>query len=179
VKGRQHHAAVLVGALFLIVLAAMSVMATDSYLARFGPSVLRFAAAPKPYKWPKPIGVETNVPATPAMDTPNLATNDSASAASTLAAQSTTNVIVDAPGPETLVAESLPAPEVQNPLLSTNTIPAGNLLPVTPQVLADYFKANLDSSYHAATNGVGSEIPFIPPILKVVPPSSEATYKVQ
>jgi hypothetical protein len=53
------------------------------------------------------------------------------------------------------------------------------LLVVTPQMLADFFKANLDSSMRQSTNApAGADVPFNPPIPKPTP-SSEAIYRTQ
>ena len=59
-----------------------------------------------------------------------------------------------------------------------NFLSASNLLIVTPQMLADYLKANLENLTRSSTNGFsGADVPFNPPVPK--PPSSEATYKTQ
>jgi hypothetical protein len=56
---------------------------------------------------------------------------------------------------------------------------ASNLLIVTPQMLADYFKAGFDGAFKSSTNGFGGgDVFFNPPTPRVVP-SSEATYRVQ
>ena len=60
-----------------------------------------------------------------------------------------------------------------------NSLSASNLLVVTPQMLADYFKANIDAVYKPFTNGVsGPDVLFNPP-LPNPPPSSEAVYRIQ
>jgi hypothetical protein len=52
------------------------------------------------------------------------------------------------------------------------------LLIVTPQMLADYFKATLGGMDRFPTNAPsGADIPFNPPTPK--PPSSEAVYRTQ
>lgn len=79
------------------------------------------------------------------------------------------------PRPAPDVAFSLPQPL---PGIDTNSLSASNLLLVTPQMLADYFKANLEMMSRWSTNGPAvPEIPFNPPTPK--PPSSEAVYKIQ
>jgi len=46
-----------------------------------------------------------------------------------------------------------------------NSLSASNLLVVTPQMLADYFKANIDAVYKPFTNGVsGPDVLFNPPL---------------
>jgi len=176
----------LVCAVFLVgLVAALSVRGADFYLAQLGPPPLRFAATLKPYKLPplaRSRSVDTNAPIAPEPDAPSAAvTNATASVTSALPSEIPTHASTDAvTRGDTIVAEPQPLSEPPNPLLlNTNSIPAGNLLIVTPQVLADYFKANLDAISHAVSNGVtGGEIPFIPPIPRIMP-SSEATYKVQ
>jgi hypothetical protein len=60
-----------------------------------------------------------------------------------------------------------------------NSLSASNLLVVTPQMLADYFKANIDGFYKPFTNGgSGPDVPFNPPV-PYPPPSSEAVYRIQ
>jgi hypothetical protein len=68
----------------------------------------------------------------------------------------------------------LPTPNVAD----GNPLPASNLLVVTPQMLADYFKATLSGMDKLSTNApAGPEILFNPPTPK--PPSSEAIYRNQ
>lgn len=61
--------------------------------------------------------------------------------------------------------------------LNGNGLSASNLLILTPQMLADYFKANLNSVGPPPTNGPASNVPFNPPTPKI--PSSAAMSKTK
>jgi hypothetical protein len=142
---------------------------------------LRFSSIPKPsksFELITPQVVVTNPAAATTSETEVPVTNAITTAPIPQLSNTQTNSPAATPAPETSIAGPLITPETQIPL-STNLLPAGNLLLVTPQVLADFFKANMDATYRAATNGAGGgEIPFIPPIPRPMP-SSEAVYRVE
>ena len=162
-------------ALLLSAFPAAVLSSSEFYLCRVGPPPLRFAPPPslKEFKWPVPLK-----PAAP--ETNSIVTSDSAPV-------SNTNFEISvAQSPEPVLAPAMPAqmPETnvalwpQIPLgTDGNLLSASNLLILTPQMLADYFKANLDSLNRSSNVFPGADIPFNPPTPK--PPSSEATYTTQ
>jgi hypothetical protein len=166
--------------LLLVVTAVPTARSDAFYLSRVGPPPLRFSSLPKPKSLAliNPQVAVTN-PAAVTTSEPDLPVTNAITTASTPQLSDTqTNSPAGTPAPETSIAGPLITPETQIPL-STNLLPAGNLLLVTPQVLADFFKANMDATYRAATNGAGDgEIPFIPPLSRPLP-SSEAVYRVE
>jgi hypothetical protein len=168
-------------ALIFLFISASTLWSSDFYLSHVGPSPIRFAALPaKPgdFVWPIsliPARAATNVVA------------DTSSASSTNAAislpgasegQSQTNSVSSTPVSETAASATLIGPSMPNGL-DGNPLSASNLLVVTPQMLADYFKANLDTSMRQSTNApAGADVQFNPPIPKPAP-SSEAIYRTQ
>jgi hypothetical protein len=154
---------------------------SDFYLSHLGPAPLRFAAVPaKPgdFVWPislNPARAVTNVLA----DTSSASTTNSAiSLASSSVNQSQTNGVSSIPAREAAASTPLIGASTPNGL-DGNPLSASNLLVVTPQMLADFFKANLDSSMRLSTNAPsGADVPFNPPIPKPTP-SSEAIYRTQ
>lgn len=167
--------------LLLVVTAVPTARSDVFYLSRVGPPPLRFSSIPKPsksFELITPQVVVTNPAAATTSETEVPVTNAITTAPIPQLSNTQTNSPAATPAPETSIAGPLITPETQIPL-STNLLPAGNLLLVTPQVLADFFKANMDATYRAATNGAGGgEIPFIPPIPRPMP-SSEAVYRVE
>ncbi len=158
-----------------------SLRSADFYLARLGPPPLRFAAAPlkpKDFGWPLALG-------------PARALTNSLERAGD-AATNSSNVLPNATGPSTsrngapgveVTVTTSPSSTFPTPSTSIgfdgNPLSASNLLVVTPQMLADYFKANYDGTYRPTTNGFsGIEVPFYPPTPKPAP-SSEAIYRTQ
>lgn len=78
--------------------------------------------------------------------------------------------------PPTDISLSNPQDLSQLPLgADGKPLSASNLLIVTPQMLADYFKATLDKLSTNAPSG--ADIPFNPPFPKL--PSSDAVYRTQ
>ncbi|HLH53409.1 MAG TPA: hypothetical protein VKY92_07320 [Verrucomicrobiae bacterium] len=149
---------------------------SEGYLARLGPPPLRFEVSTQPkgqFSWPVPLS-RTNSTAGNAVAMPPPAGTDtnSESINSSSSAYSTNNAPSDTAG----IAQPgvIPPPGVD-----TNTFSASNLLNVTPQMLADYFKSTVDNASRYSTNSVnGAEIQFNPP-LPPVKPSSEAIYRVR
>jgi hypothetical protein len=148
-------------------------MSGDCYLSRSGPPALRFASlavAPSSYVWPSAPG--RRQPNTNAVDktetglVPPL-TNGHAGFEFT----SSTNLSVASIEPVTQASGFI----VPSPVVGPNSLSASNLLIMTPQMLAEFFNANLDGSYK--TNGLtGIDVPFNPPGPSF-PASSEATYR--
>lgn len=164
-------------ALLLTAVPGSVLNSSDFYLCQIGPAPLRFAPEPpsKAYTWPvplKPVPRETN----------NVTASDSAPVVDTNSVLSATSPPVQPVTPPPTLSEALGTnlallPQIP---LSTegNLLSASNLLIVTPQMLADYLKANLENLTRSSTNGFpGADVPFNPPVPK--PPSSEATYKTQ
>ena len=156
--------------------------ASDGYLARKGPPALRFEptrSTKADFAWPVPL-LRTN--SSGALSAPFPPFSQSSTNSST---QTSTS---PAPLTDASTAESLGPvqPMAIGPGFvpfgaETNAFSASNLLNITPQMLADYFKATLDNSYRVSTNALnGAEIPFNPPLPFAKPsPSSESTYRVQ
>src|SRR5579859_303214 len=127
-------------ALALALLGGVSVVAVrsaDANLPRFGPPPLRFAATPavpKAFVWPVPL-------------TSGRTSSNHVEAASSLGIDSETN---SAPAltnslpsaPVTDVGSPAPLPGPQLVIPQSNSLSASNLLLLTPQMLADFFKAN-------------------------------------
>jgi hypothetical protein len=168
-------------ALLLATIPAPALLGEDFYLARLGPAPLRFAAAPanpNGFTWPVPLipvvaGTNSTNPATSIA-----ATNSAAASANAIDLPTPTNSAVAAPvtGPATLSPFLVPQTAIGS---NENPLPASNLLVVTPQMLADFFRANLDGPYMPSTNVYsGAEVFFNPPILRLAP-SSQATYRTQ
>jgi hypothetical protein len=150
---------------------------SEFYLANVGPAPLRFASPPsKGYVWPiglNPLPSATNSAAAVTDSVPVTSTNLVLTSSSP-PAQTNNSAI---PSPQTLASGSPTLWQIQ-PGTDGNLLSASNLLVLTPQMLADYFKANLDSLTRSATNGpAGPDLPFNPPTPK--PPSSEAIYRTQ
>jgi hypothetical protein len=180
---RSHHFALRSFGLGLLVamIPTPSLRSADFYLARLGPPPLRFAAAPlkpKDFAWPLAPG-----PARALTNSMELA-GDTATNSSNVLPNATGPATSSngAPGTEVTVTAS-PSSTFPTPSISIgfdgNPLSASNLLVVTPQMLADYFKANYDGTYRPTTNGFnGIEVPFYPPTPKAAP-SSEAIYRTQ
>lgn len=159
------------GFLSVFALVPPLISASDLYLARLGPSPLRFSPPPaKEFKWPVPLlptKPETNSDdvASASLPVNNTAAQDSAT--NSISVNSTPLGPVPF-NPDFLIEGS-----------EANSLSASNLLNITPQMLADYFKTTLGNAYRSSTNGVnGVQIPFEPPTPKPAP-SSEAIYRVQ
>jgi hypothetical protein len=172
----------------LIILVAMlpvgALQSSDLYLPCIGPAPLRFAAATVNYKnfaWPVPLNTgrsTTNSTEIANLSGSNAATNSTASLPPS--APQTNNTPVNARVPLAPdVTVSSPANPPQMPIgADGNPLSASNLLIVTPQMLADYFKATLNNADRSSTNApAGPEVLFNPPTPK--PPSSEAIYRSQ
>ena len=149
---------------------------SEFYLGSVGPSPLRFAQSPssKPYVWPKGPTMPTNNFSVVTDSVPGISTNLTAAPAVSSAQITNSVASMTRPAPD-MASSLLPQPQ---PGVDTNSLSASNLLLVTPQMLADFFKANLEMMSRWSTNGPAvPEIPFNPPTPK--PPSSEAIYKTQ
>jgi hypothetical protein len=168
-------------AMIVLFIPGSTLWSSDFYLSHLGPAPLRFAAVPAKsgdFVWPislYPARAVTNVVA----DTSSASsTNSAISLASGSVNQSQTNGVSSTPAPETTASTPLIGASTPNGL-DGNPLSASNLLVVTPQMLADFFKANLDSSMRQSTNApAGADVPFNPPIPKPTP-SSEAIYRTQ
>jgi len=164
-----------------VVLSSSVVWSSDFYLPRLGPTPLRFSQTPgTSFAWPVPL-LRTNAVA----KVPN-----PSNAAGSAGATNSTVLTSNSPAPLTsgLAGAEPPAglplvPGVGSiPVgVDTNSFTASNLLNVTPQMLADYFRATLENTYRFSTNALnGAQIPFNPPLPTTQPaPSSEAIYRVQ
>jgi len=167
--------------ILLATIPAGAVLGSDFYLPRIGPAPLRFAtisANSKGFVWPVPLNPlrsTTNSTAETSLQVSNTPTN-SAVPVPSLAGSKTNNV---SPPLSLEMSVSSPANASQTPNgTDGNPLSASNLLIVTPQMLADYFKATPGGLDKVSTNApVGAEIPFNPPTPK--PPSSEAVYRTQ
>ena len=162
-----------------ILFACISLSASDFYLMRLGPPPLRFAPVSNgEFKWPMPLPkpslANTNMPGAGKFSTVITPTNVLATADS---AVPKTNGA--APQPISEISVSSAANLMPTPVgADGNPLSASNLLVVTPQMLADYLKATLDSSLKSSTNApAGADIPFSPPTPKL--PASEAIYRTQ
>jgi hypothetical protein len=152
--------------------------ASEFYLATFGPPPLRFAPPPSKHEfnWP--------VPLIPLLQT-NASTNTVEVSVTPVSPASTNAVLLSADSSNdtnspsiSLPSFSLPLPTGMSPLGSvpdSNFGSASNLLNISPQMLAEYFKTSLENAYRVSTNG--QDVLFNPPVPK--PPSSEAIYRVQ
>ncbi len=171
--------------LLLASICAGDLWASDFYLARLGPAPLRFASAPanpKDFTWPIPLNpsrATTNSSPVADIPSPIPGTNSAIAAAGDAGLQSRTNSsssvaqVTDTAGANPPIRPTTPDGLDRNPLS------ASNLLLVTPQMLADYFRANLDSGNKPGTNAVSAvDVPFTPPTPKPSP-SSEAIYRTQ
>lgn len=174
-----------------LVLATIPVPAlrsSDFYLTHLGPPPLRFAAVPtnpNSFTWPvalnlapTPVRTETNSTTIPSIPSSVSSTNTASSLPSAGTTEIQTNTVSRPQVTETIAS---PAPSTLPAPLGSDGRPlaASNLLIVTPQMLADYFRANLDGSDRTSTNAIsGADVPFNPPTPKVVP-SSEAIYRIQ
>ena len=178
---RQRLATFLVVGIILAIGPARVLLSSDFYLPRGGPPPLRFAAVPSKKDFVWPVGPKV----------PNPATNSAEPATVSGSAPRTNNAVV------MTAASGLPEPQTNalagwesygfGPLITTsipngydaNSFSASNLLFVTPQMLADYFKANLDGNNKPLTNSTsGADVPFTPPTPKTAP-SSEAVYRTE
>ena len=153
-----------------------AVQSSEYYLVSVGPAPLRFASPPpaKAYVWPvalNPAGPATNCMPDVTNSVPDNSTNSVLTSSS--------------PATQTNSAAALAQIGFGSPLVGPgqqgtdgNFLSASNLLVLTPQMLADYFKATMDNLTLWSTNGpAGPELPFNPPTPK--PPSSEAIYRSQ
>ena len=151
----------------------VAVRSADTYLQRGGPPPLRFAptpAQPGQFTWPAQIHStqsssnnqpEPTVPLTSALETNSVAQTNATALRSPMGA------------PFEISSPALP------PISDPNSLSAGNLLLVTPQMLADYFKTNFDPGLRWLTNGFAPmEVPFNPPLPRLSP-LSEASYRIQ
>ena len=150
----------------------------DLYLPKFGPPPLRFMAQSskaKAFVWPVPLK-QCHSLTNQTNQTNQNVTASSTNAPLVLDPTIQTNIVTETRS-ESGFASLLPmAVPTESP--EPNPLAASNLLIITPQMLADYFKANVEGT---ATNGFGPggiEVPFNPPILRI-PESSKATYRVQ
>ena len=156
--------------------------ASDGYLARKGPPALRFEpprSAKADFAWPVPLSRTNSSGALSASFPPvSQPSTNSSTQTSTSPAPLTDASTAESLGP---VLPTAIGPGFEPFGAETNAFSASNLLNITPQMLADYFKATLDNSYRVSTNVMnGAEIPFNPPLPFAKPsPSSEATYRVQ
>jgi len=168
---------------FLVILSTIhagALLASDFYLPRIGPAPLRFAmvsAKSKTYVWPVPLiptNSVNNASAVNSLPDSNAATNSAITLSSPAIPQ--TNNIPTLASSEMSV--SSPFGPTQPPVgADGNPLSASNLLIVTPQMLADYFKATLTGTDKLSTNAARADIPFNPPTPK--PLSSEAIYRTQ
>jgi hypothetical protein len=155
---------------------------SDYYLPRFGPVPLRFAAIPRSAKdfiWPS-LGTNSNSVTNSANIPPVVISTPDTNAVVTTAASTIvqTNAMPDVPGFDNTASGPLMVMPTAGGT-PANSLTASNLLVVTPQMLADYFKSNLDISSKPSTNSFGGgEVMFNPPTPRI-PPSSEAVYRVQ
>ena len=164
----------------ILTLSGLSLCGSDFYLAHVGPAPLRFAPEPTnaDFRWPAPLAnhlqTNTNVPASEKLSTPIILTNLLG-----VSDPAVTRTNSPAPEPPMEITVSSPASLMPNPVATDgNPLSAGNLLVVTPQMLADYLKATLDGSLKFPTNApVGADIPFNPPTPKL--PASEAIYRTR
>ncbi len=185
-KGRSPRLLVLRAALAVVLpmVCAGDLRAADLYLTRLGPAPLRFASAPastKDFVWPIPLQpghTATNSSALAAIGDSVAGTNSSVSVAITTGSQTQSSSLVASQSTEIVKSSPLIGPSI--PTVSDgNPLSASNLLLVTPQMLADYFKASFDFANKPGTNVLnGVEVPFNPPMPKPIP-SSEAIYRTQ
>jgi hypothetical protein len=167
--------------LFLATAPVAAPLGSDFYLPRVGPAPLRFAltsADSRDFAWPIPLiraqSITNSTAAT--NDNPSIGATNSTSSVSNVAASQTNNAQLVS-SPETSFSSQTSMPQIPDGA-NGNPLSASNLLVITPQMLADYFKANLTGTDRLLTNRVsGADIPFNPPTPK--PPSSEAIYRIQ
>jgi hypothetical protein len=160
--------------LILVFGSAPSVRCDDGYLVRFGPPPLRFSTpivANKEFSWPVPLFPKASATnQTEVEASPGLLTNTFNS--------KPTQVVI--PAAELTADPQVPeVPRDPHTFVYPNSSTASNLLLVSPQMLAEYLKANSDSGSSPMTNGFGGmEVPFSPPSPRITP-SSEAIYRTQ
>lgn len=156
--------------------------ASDGYLARKGPPALRFEPTQSrkaDFAWPVPLSRTNSNGALSASFPPvSQPGTNSSTQTSTSPTPFTDTSAAEPLGP---VQPMATGPGFEPFGADTNAFSASNLLNITPQMLADYFKATLENSYRGSTNVLnGAEIPFNPPLPFAKPsPSSQSTYRVQ
>ena len=169
--------------LIVPMLLAGNLLASEFYLARLGPAPLRFAStAVKPKGLARPEAAspsDTNATAALNIAAPTSGTNSAPSGPNAADLQRTPKTSYSEP--VTALAASNPASGPAEPTgFDGNPLSASNLLVVTPQMLADYFKAGIDAAVKPGTNSVPTpDVLFAPPTPKPITPSSEATYRIQ
>jgi hypothetical protein len=151
----------------------------DVYLPRFGPAPLRFVAPPPSveFTWPSPPA--TSLAAT---NHTHLAKNSQENATNSIPNDPVSTPQTNSPSGPDISSIASPTEPLPSPVSSeTNPLSASNLLIVTPQMLADYFRGNFDGTFRPLTNGVaGPEVLFNPPYaIPLLKPSSQATYRTQ
>jgi hypothetical protein len=163
--------------LAMLAVLTSNLRSVDFYLPHTGPASLRFAPVlPRPwdFKWPMPkvANGSTNETQNPTAGSTNSTVLASSSIQQT---NSTTASPMASSAAWSVFSDASPFAG-----LDANPSSASNLLLLTPQMLADFFKATLDqTAVKPSTNGFGGVDPsFIPPMPKPVP-SSEATYRVE
>lgn len=159
------HATVL--SLLLACCASLATPKEQGYLPACGPTVLRMAASPARYTWPP----SNPAPGIPAVVPPN----SDATGQNPPAPTSQNAVSAMEPPPVTLAAGATvegPPPPPPPP-----QIPASELLVVTPEMVADYFRSNI-ATQPMAPPMVPAYLPFVPPV-QFPTHSSEAVYQLQ
>src|SRR5581483_9578183 len=139
--------------LAMFVVLSSSVRSVDLFLPRVGPAPLQFAPAPpKPwdFKWPVPkLG---NGSTNETQNLPGGLTNSTSSASLTLQQTNSANSTQLSQNPASVGTPGaflLPGQDA-------NPSSASNLLLLTPQMLADFFKATLDqTAFRSSTNDWG------------------------
>ncbi len=167
-------------ALALVVAGLVTVKASGvGYLAKIGPTPLRFRPAPAPKALVSlPLLDKSQSPlATDATPTPNPPVQPAATPTPDNFGIPDSDSNIDSL-PDTSNMESmLPQPIARSSDTQIAAPAANEMLVVTPQMLIDYFKPMA-----GATNGAGVSVlmpvHFTPPIPSA-PPSSRATYKTQ
>lgn len=170
-----------IGGFLFAALLNLTASGSDHYLSHVGPPPLRFAPLADPmhrFAWPVPL----------------VATNSTTNSVETTISSTTNATVATAtsPNPQTNRTEIATTSEIPGtpsipfglePIAlgpETNILSASNLLNITPQMLADYFRATLESTLRSSTNAYnGPEVPFNPPTPKPPVPSSEAIYQVK
>jgi hypothetical protein len=153
---------------------ALAGRCADGYLVRFGPPPLRFSTQfnqNKGFTWPTPLMLKPSV-------TNHVEIGGNPGALTNTVSSKATQIDLS-PEVRPSEAQAPDLPRDSGAFVYPNSSTASNLLLISPQMLAEYLKANADSNSSPITNGFGNvEIPFSPPTPRIAP-SSEAIYRTQ
>ncbi|HEX4266092.1 MAG TPA: hypothetical protein VH597_17280 [Verrucomicrobiae bacterium] len=153
----------------LIACAAPQARGNGVYLKQIGPSPLRFSMATAAFSFTLPAVL---------MGRPAVTNSAEIGLAKTTSADTNAVTVPASPLPSDTTANTIPT--IPNPILPNNaatTPSASDLLVVSPQMLTEFFKPGQNGTNTPSAVVVPPHVGFTPP--SVMPPSSQAIYKVQ